>query len=235
MCAERLVVESLQGVRLDELGRLRGYLGISLEKSNYFSKQRVRDYIRWSAGRLQGLMILVADHLETYNEQVLKQRPPAEALARALRRGGELAQGYRRAIPRDLDFPVEVHLASGLLETPACQGVLERVRMAADRSRAFRQDLEAAVRSNLDDPLDRERHRRVMEGMDALVCYLVEEIALILYLSCVREARYTVALFPYRPQPVISNVFDGGYGGLFSDITGSTPFQFIQLMAERAP
>lgn len=231
--SEGLSVQSLQGVQLEELAQLKGYLGISLNKSNYFSKQRVRSYIRWSARRMNGLMIVVADHLESYNERVLKHYTPQEAVSKVTQRGKELAQGYRRAVPPGMDFPVEVCLASQLLQTDVCHRMVDDTWKVAEGCLEFRHDLEEAVKSNMDDPLDRERHRTILAGMDTLIGYMVEEIAIVLYLTCLCEECYSVALFPYQPQPVIKKVFEGGYSGLFSEVTGATPFRFIQLVNDR--
>lgn len=213
---------------------LNGYLGISLSKNVYFSKARVAGYVAWAARHLDRLLIIVADHLEAYNIQVLRAVAFDVARSRAEAKGRELARGYTRTIPPHLVGRVTVRTAADILVEPPCAAVLAHVERVAQEEPALRSDLAAAVVGNLlgrsgGKTVDDARRARVLAAVDTLSRYVLEELAIVLYLSHVASPRWEMAIFPSPPPAAITNAYAGAYAHRFADITGSQPFRFVQL------
>ena len=223
------------GIGTDGGPRPNGYLGISLSRNVYFSKARVAGYVDWAAHHLDRLLIVVADHLEAYNIQVLRAVAFDVARSRAVAKGRELVRGYTRAIPPALGGRMVVRSAADILVEPGCAAVLARVERVAAEEAAFRADLSAAVSANLlrrsgkTSTADADRRDRILAGVATLSRYVVEELAIVLYLAHVAVPRWELAIFPESPHAAITNAYRGAYAHRFTDLTGSQPFRFVQL------
>jgi hypothetical protein len=59
---------------------------------------------------------------------------------------------------------------------------------------------------------------------------MLEELAIILYVTRLAPRRHSVSIFPYRPQQVILDLHSGSYADLFAELTGGEPFRAIELI-----
>lgn len=210
---------------------MNAYLGVSFSLTEFFNRARMRSYFEWAGANLGNLVVIVADHLEGYNFQVFKRLGKAEAFEKAAAIGHQLEKHYSRAIPKELHSRITVLTASKLLRLPECEEARTFVEGAASHNREFRLDADAAITSLLSGKLEEAglfgaEHEAAIE---VLRHYVIEEIAIILYLAHVAMPRYPLAIFPYPPRDVITKVYDGRYGGAFFQLTRGEPFRFIQV------
>jgi tRNA-dependent cyclodipeptide synthase len=221
---------SSSGLRPEECKRLNAYLGVSLSKATYFSKRRMAEYIRWSTLHFDKLLIIVADHLEAYDYQVFKRVPFEIALQKTHRIGQDLVKGYLRAVPQDLESNVQVVTATELLARADCSDILQLVKNATVHT-GFKQDLIDTVLKALSGKILAviSPDYTMADILTILVNYLVEEIAIILYLSNKTESPFKVALFPYPPQKIITDIFAGQHSLLFPSAVDGKPFQYMEV------
>jgi tRNA-dependent cyclodipeptide synthase len=214
-------------------GELNANLGISFSKTTYFSKNVMSEYIRWVGERFGKLLIIVADHLEAHNAQVFKGYSFSTALEKTKETGRQLRSAYLRAIPAGLTGRVTVNLASELLEEPGCCSLLAVVQQCAADNKRFADDLRASVESGLAGKLRQAREEGMQIGdsaMRILENYIVEEVAIILYLSHQSPTLYPVLIFPHFVPAVIPRIYSGEYNGAFEKITGGHGLRAMQVV-----
>jgi len=217
---------------LESLQHRNAFLGISLSKNKYFSKWRVAEYLRWAESRHERTMVIVADQLEAHNVAVFRGVSLNEAVLRVRVKGEELQRGYVRAVPPTMRQRCEVVLASDLLARPECRALCDLVDQAAAENALFRNDIRAVVHENLLSHSNGDagsRRTLVEANIAALGRYIIEEIAIVLYLNHRASPRYTVALFPYSPFAALTHVYNGAYGDLFAAVTGGDRLEFVEL------
>ena len=231
------VIESC-GIQETNMSALNANLGISFSKTTYFSKRVMEEYIRWTTDRFDKMLIIVADHLEAFNVQVFKGYSFVEACERTLNTGRELRTGYLRAVPTALAPRVTVSLASDVLQEPGCSSLAAVVRQTGASEPAFGADLKAAVGTGLAGKLEEAKSAgiRIDDGaMDILQNYLIEEIAIILYLSHLAPTRYPVLIFPHFIPAVIPRIYAEQYSSIFGKITRGQPLRAVQVVSEGRP
>jgi tRNA-dependent cyclodipeptide synthase len=212
---------------------LNAYLGISLSKTRFFSHDTTARYVRWCCDRFGRLLVIIADSLEAYNYQVFKKGLTIEAArARTLRSGQQRQIGYRSAVPPELESRVEVVLTSELLREPRCMAMLELVTAARAKGVAFRSALRATILQAVGGRVHEAGFgaEELEDALDTLEFYLLEEIAVILYVSCVADPAYHVSVFPYPPPEILRHLYDGAYGADFAALTGGRPYAALTLV-----
>lgn len=216
---------------------LDAYMGVSFSKTRYFSKPVMARYVRWACARFEAFLLIVADHLEIHNLRVFRHLSSDDAKAHATETGGQLRHAYEHAVPEPLRPRVTIRLASEILAEPACTEVLGFVGGMAEREAAFRADLRKAVVGSLVGKLRvaglKGESREA--ALDVLQNYILEELAIILYLTRLAPKRWAVSIFPYKPQAVILNLHAGPYANLFATLTGGEPFRAIELTLPKKP
>ena len=213
-------------------GDYNAYLGISFSKTRYFSLATMADYITWCLRCFDQLLIIVADHLEIHNQMVFRGSG-YESAARSTRIAGEqYRSGYRKSIPRSQRHRVRVALASELLSDPACAALAEKTLLQYYKSSEFHR----AVTRTVDFALQGKLQVSFPGGppasaMDRLGHYFTEELAIILYLTCVASPRFNVSIFPYPPPDLLLDLHGDRLGDVYERITGAapSPFKAVQL------
>lgn len=224
------------GMTIGRDSHLNANLGISFSKTRYFSRRMMSDYICWSMERFDRLMIIIADQLEAHNVSIFRQLSLEDARERTRQTGIELRRGYQRAIPPETNGRVAVSLASDLLANHRCAETLAMVRSYAQESPVFRSDLGRAVSEGLGGKIQQAREAGVPIGareLRLLRNYLIEELAIILYVSHQAEVRFPVLLYPHFIPDVVRNVYNGAYAGRFASITGGEPFRSVRVVDSR--
>jgi tRNA-dependent cyclodipeptide synthase len=224
-----LTIKACWGVDASELAGLNAYLGVSFSKTTYFSRHVMRRYVEWACNHCRNLLIIVADHLEAHNVVVFKGLPHQEAVSRTQRTGAELLRAYRKAVPPELASRVDLVLASDLLSNEACADLVDSLRQLRDSSAVFAEDLRRGVQVSLGGKLRDAGLAGSTTILNRLSEYLIEELAIILYVSALAPVRYDLSVFPYRPQDVIIRSHMGIYGDRLIEITGGRPFRAIEL------
>lgn len=211
---------------------LDAYMGISFSKTRYFSRPVMARYVEWACARFRAFLLIVADHLEIHNLRVFRNLSPEEARAHATQTGGQLRHSYEHAVPPALRPRVTIGLASEILAEPECTGALAALARVAGREERFRAGLRAAVVGSLAGKLRAARLKGAPReaALDVLQNYILEELAIIVYVTRLASRRFDVSIFPYRPQPVILDMHAGPYADLFADLTGGQPFRAIELV-----
>jgi tRNA-dependent cyclodipeptide synthase len=230
-----LQIATTTGLSVAELARFNAYLGVSFSKTTYFSRPVMEAYIAWACAHCRDLLVIVADHLEAYNAVVFKGLSFADAEDRTMRTGLELRRAYEKAVPPELQDRVRVRLASEILQENGCRDILELVRTVATVHPGFQRDLRGTVQIGLDGKL--QSFAPNASDQDAvlpiLVNYIIEEIAIILFLTSAAEPRYEISIFPYAPPRILVDLFDGAYGNAFAALTGGKPYPAIELVGEQ--
>ena len=232
-----LQIQSLVGISTAELTRFNAYLGVSFSKTTYFSRPVMEAYIAWACAHCRDLLIIVADHLEAYNAVVFKGLSFADAEDRTMRTGLELRRAYEKAVPTELRERVRVRLASEILQESGCRDILDLVRSVASTNPRFQRDLRATVRIGLEGKLQTFVPKPADQEavLPILVNYIIEEIAIILFLTNAAEPRYETSIFPYAPPQILVDLFDGAYGDAFAALTGGRSYPAIELVWEEQP
>jgi tRNA-dependent cyclodipeptide synthase len=196
-------------------------------------------YMRWSADHFNELLVIVADHLEAYNVCVFKRLCLHDAFRRTAQKGRELRTGYLRAIPSGLEGRIRVVLASQLLEEEGCAALARRVRAAAMWNKAFSEELARSIRLGLDGKLREAEAQGIEIGPESIRLlseYLIEEIAIILYITHAGATTYSVLLFPHFIPPVLDEIYAGKHRDEFADVTRGEPMRCVQVVrCEPAP
>ena len=228
---DELVLISSSGLNKEEARSLNAYLGISFSMTKYFSRQRMRRYFQWAGAHLSDLLVIVADHFEGYNFQVFKNLPPEISFEKAYEVGLQFAKSYSRAIPPTLASRVKVVLASELLKEDQCAMILALASELAQKNRDFKADVYSAILELLSGKIKAAGYQgpRREIALDILQQYVLEEIAIILYVAHRATPAYPVAIFPYPPRSVITNIYNGHYGNWFGEIIHDEPFRFVQV------
>lgn len=231
MSFEDLVLVSSRGFDHKDLRRLNAYLGVSFSLTEFFTRPRMQEYFMWAETHLNNLVVIIADHLEGYNFQVFKNHSPDEAFERAADIGSQLVKHYTRAIPAGLESRIEIVTASELLKREQCAEALKLTEKVIDQDPEFKADVETAILDLLSGKLEDAGFRgtQLEAALNVLQHYVLEEIAIILYLVHLTRPTYPVAVFPYPPRTVITKIYDQQYGGAFRDITRGEPFSFVQV------
>ena len=227
-----LQVVETSGFDLLESASLNANLGVSFSKTPYFSKRMMARYIEWTTRHFDKLLIIVADHLEVYNAQVFKGLSYEEACRRTLEVGQQLRIGYRRATPDELSHRVSVRLASEIIEEAECAVLITHIRNLVLNHSEFNRDLRASISQALSDklaaaptaglPLD--------AAMDTLANYLIEELAIVLYINHRAPIRYPVLVFPHFIPSILSKLYDEPYLSLFAEINRGETFRSLKLV-----
>ena len=205
----------LSSVGLDELcdSSLNAFLGISLSKTRYFCRNTMRHYMAWACGCYGDLIVIVADHLEIYNQQVFKSRSYDDAVSYTQKTGRELQLNYRRAIPDGLQDRIEVVTASELLRQPGCARFLAAVEEAVAAQPDFARAIQATLMDAVGSRFEEQGYNRseAETRLKMLERYLLEEIAIILHLTEHPDKPYEVSIFPYPPPPIFPDIYAGRY------------------------
>ena len=211
---------------------LDAYMGISFSKTRYFSRPVMARYVEWACARFRAFLLIVADHLEIHNLRVFRHLSLDEASAHATQTGHQLRHAYEHAVPEALRPQVTIRLASEILAEPACAGALASLGRVAEREPRFRDGLRAAVVGSLAGKLRAARLKGAPReaALDVLQNYILEELAIIVYVTHLAPRRFDVSIFPYRPQQVILDMHAGPYAQLFVELTGGRPFRAIELV-----
>ena len=211
---------------------LDAYMGVSFSKTRYFSRPVMARYVEWACARFQAFLLIVADHLEIHNLRVFRNLSLEEATAHATQTGDQLRHAYEHAVPPLLRPRVTIRLASEILAEPGCAGALVSLGQIAEREERFRSGLRTAVVDSLAGKLRAARLKGAPReaALDTLQNYMLEELAIILYVTRLAPRRHAVSIFPYRPQNVILDVHSGPYAGFFAELTGGEAFRAIELV-----
>ncbi|HID08172.1 MAG TPA: tRNA-dependent cyclodipeptide synthase [Armatimonadetes bacterium] len=214
---------------------LNAYLGVSFCKTAYFSRSMMQRYIQWVCTCYQDLLIIVADHLEVYNKQVFDRLSYDDAEAATYRTGLQYKKGYQRSVPKELSERVQIRLASEILTDPGCAQLLGMVqsKMSTDQgfARSVRETVKAVQTGRLSE-YGMLGGRRESEALDTLQNYLIEEVAIILYINCCADRQYHVSIFPYDPPQILLDTYSGRHSNLFASVTGERPYMALKLVAE---
>jgi tRNA-dependent cyclodipeptide synthase len=227
---DELVMYECAGVDPAGLAPMSAYLGVSFSMTKFFSRERMRQYIEWAGANLRDLLIIVADHFEGYNIEVFKKSEPEAAFPKAFGVGYQLLKSYVRAIPKEMESRVRVVLASELLIEQSCMDILTRIRKLGTEHPQFVQDCRTGILELISGKLEDAgiQDMELEAALNLLLNYMYEEIAIILYVSHGMSPQYPVAIFPYEPRQVITNLYDGKYGSI-REITHGEPFRFVRL------
>lgn len=207
-------------------------LGVSFSKTRYFSKDVMGRYVTWLADRFDHVLIVIADHPEAYNAQVFKGLPFDAAQRRCLEAGRQLREGYKKVIPASLSDRVRIELASDHLQTEACRALVDRLERLCRERHDFDDSVKISVREALSSKLaavsgngfDPER------AIEVLASYLIEELAIVLYLSHLRPIPYPVMVVPHFIPTVLPKLYVAPYADLVADVIAGEPFQFMKLV-----
>ena len=216
-------------------GEYNAYLGISFSKTRYFSVSTIALYADWALRRFGHLVVILADHLEIYNQMVFKGRSYGEAVA-ATRTA---AQQYRRAYLKGLHGccgeRLEVVLASELLEAADCATRVVEVQGMYRANPDFREAVRDTVFYALEGKLE-ERYGEETPGevLDTLAQYFIEELGIILYLTLCAQPRYQVSIFPYPPPELLVDFYSGRYSLAGIGPPGQLPRDYPALQVSLA-
>ncbi len=207
-------------------------LGISYCRNKFFSKSRVRDYVLWCAGHFPRLLIIVPDHLEAYNFHVYKRIPFSTALKRAQHHGRNLQRAFSKSIPSSMTSRTLVLRASELLSDPECGRLLRIVREIDSEDVAFSsavtRDVWLSTRGRLHEAGVADD--QATSSRAALRNYLLEEIAIVLFVAHCSRPTYPVMIGPCAPHRTITELYEGRFSAGFRTITQSHPFRFVELV-----
>lgn len=211
---------------------LNAYLGVSFSKTAFFSGMMMSRYIDWSCTHYREMLIIVADHLETYNKQVFSGLSFEDAEAATRRTGQQYCKSYLKAIPQELSERVTVRLVSDILAEPGCVGLVSRVYQETQAHPDFLESIRDTVLMVSGNKLADYGFsgQKKQWALDRLENYLIEEIGVILYITCLAQHRYQVSIFPYPPPPILLELYSGRFAELFSDITGKQEYKAIELI-----
>jgi len=230
---ENLKVLSQYGLHVGNTSQFNAYLGVSFSKTSYFSKQMMGRYIRWICSHYRDLLIIIADHLEIYNYQIFKNYPLELTQEETLRIGKEYQNAYQKAVSPELTDRVTVCLASEILAEPDCKTLVNLVNHILKSEPQFRAHIHATISHALAGKI-REANFTTAETetvLETLQNYLVEEIAIILYITCKASKRYEISIFPYPPPEILIKLYEGAYSDAFMEITNGKPYEAIELIS----
>ena len=123
-------------------------------------------------------------------------------------------------------------MASDIIQDPRCQHLIERIKGVTSSEPQFKADLFQSVQEAMADKLAQWSVSSPSNGsaLDTLAHYLIEEMAIILFLNHMADVRYPMMVVPHFIPSIVPKLYSGRHAALFTDVTGGEPFSSMKLV-----
>ena len=222
---ETLVVKDIEGLGEDLINEQRkhnGFLGVSLSK-RFFSKEHIKMYFDWALSHCKEFVLLIDDWEEQHNYRVFKKLTNEQAKARALSEGNNKKRAFTRVLNRysaNQRAKVKIMCSSELFQNPEhaqIWSIRNKLVSAFSQNPEFRKAVMQQVHTNISKRIAAwrsetgmlEEDNQYRQALELLPMYLLEEIAVTIYLR--EQMGFPTEIYPASAMPVVRDLYEGKY------------------------
>jgi tRNA-dependent cyclodipeptide synthase len=240
MKGERLVVGQVEGIGqnlLDQKGQFRAFMGSSLNRGNFFTREHLSIYFHWALEQCSNFLFVIDDWEERNNYRVFKGLEEETATNLALQVGKERAVSAERVVatfaPSD-QARLHISRTSELFQDPKCIAITSQLWGSFHDDPKFKDDVDAQVFMNIGSKLADWRKtvsgEVYLQGLSTVSQYLIEEIGATTFIR--EDLGYPIEIYSSPVMKVMQNLYQGNYPDLSRRLGLKAPYGYIQLDIE---